>query len=456
MTPERIASVLAAGRLGEAPAGLSIRGDDPVLPSRHPIGEVAACALGLGGATAARLFALRTGVEQDVAVEVPAAAASLLGFAHQRIPGRETARLRHPTVAFYRAGDGRWIHLHGGLPHLAEGLLDLLGCDDDADAVAAAVARRGALELEDAIAERGLCAAALRSADEWSDHPQGAALAGLPALSIRRIGDADPELPPAGARPMQGLRVLDLTRILAGPSCARTLAGHGADVLRVGSARLPSIEPFVIDTGPGKRNAFLDLDDAGDARRLSNLVRECDVFCQGYRAGALARRGFGPEELAVLRPGIVYASIDCYGHVGPWAARGGWEQLAQTAVGIAHAEADAGVPKLLPAAATDYTTGALAAYGVLAALCRRAEEGGSWLVEASLCQTGMWLTRLGARCHPSRAGGLGELSSRMRSCDTEWGRLSHLGPVVDLPATPMHWERPPSPLGSHAPEWLAR
>jgi crotonobetainyl-CoA:carnitine CoA-transferase CaiB-like acyl-CoA transferase len=456
VTPERVGRVLAAGRLGAPPESLEIRGEDPALASRFPIGEAAACALGLGGAAASRLFELRGGEEQNVVVEVAAAAASLLGFLHQQIPGHETARIRHHTVAFYRGGDGRWIHLHGGLPHLAAGLLDLLGCEDDAEAVAAAVARYGALELEDAIAERGLCGAALRSSQEWSEHAQGLALAPLPVLTIRRIGDADPELPPRCPRPMQGLRVLDLTRILAGPACARTLAGHGADVLRIGSARLPAIEPFVIDTGSGKRNAFLDLDDAGDAAQLRNLVGECDVFCQGYREGALSRRGFGPDEVAALRPGVIYASINCYGHVGPWAARPGWEQLAQTAVGIADAEAENGLPKLVPAAAADYITGALAAYGVLAALVRRAEEGGSWLVETSLCQTGMWLTRLGARCDPAQATGLGDLRARMVDTNTEWGRLRHLGPVVDLDRTPMHWERPPSPLGTHRPEWLPR
>jgi crotonobetainyl-CoA:carnitine CoA-transferase CaiB-like acyl-CoA transferase len=224
-------------------------------------------------------------------------------------------------------------------------------------------------------------------------------------------------------------------------------------VLRVGAARLPSIEPFVVETGRGKRNAFLDLDLPEQAERLRELVRGADVFCQGYRAGALERRGFGPEALAALRPGIVAVSIDCYGHVGPWAERAGWEQLAQSASGIAAAEGGDGPPRLIPAAATDYTTGYLAAFGALTALARRAREGGSWHVRASLCQTAMWLTRLGADLDPAAASGLGDVASRLVQTDTAWGRLAHLGPVVEMEHTPPRWELPPAPLGAHPPAW---
>jgi crotonobetainyl-CoA:carnitine CoA-transferase CaiB-like acyl-CoA transferase len=247
--------------------------------------------------------------------------------------------------------------------------------------------------------------------------------------------------------------VLDLTRVLAGPTCGRTLAAHGARVLRVGAERLPSIEPFVVDTGRGKRNAFLDLERREDAARLRELVAGADVFCQGYRLGALERRGFGPEALAELRPGIVAVSIDCYGHSGPWAGRAGWEQLAQSATGIAAAEGGEGPPRLIPAAATDYTTGYLAAFGAMMALARRAVEGGSWLVRASLSQTGMWLTRLGADLDPEAAAGLGDVASRLTTTDTAWGRLTHLAPAEEMEHTPPHWALPPAPLGSHPAAW---
>ena len=172
---------------------------------------------------------------------------------------------------------------------------------------------------------RGVCGAKLRSADEWRAHPQGIALAQVPVVEILRLGDAAPNRSPGpragehGARPLSGVRVLDLTRVLAGPTCARTLAEHGAEVLHVRSPKLPSIEPFVIDTNPGKRSCYLDLDRKEDVERMRALVRDAHVFSQGYRPGALARRGFSPEGLAEMRPGIIVVSIDCYGHEGPFA-----------------------------------------------------------------------------------------------------------------------------------------
>jgi crotonobetainyl-CoA:carnitine CoA-transferase CaiB-like acyl-CoA transferase len=432
-----------------------VKGDDPVLASRFPIGEAAAVAVALAGAAAARLHVQRGGEPQAVGADVRRAAAMLIGFVLQRADGLD-ARFANAVTALFEARDGRFVHLHGGFPHLGRGTVELLGCAEDAEALAAAVRGWDAFALEQALAERGLCGAAVRSVEEWAAHPHGRALAERPVVTVERIGDAPPELPGPAARPLAGLRVLDLTRVLAGPTCARTLAEHGADVLRVGAERLPSIEPFVVETGRGKRNAFLDLDRAEDVERLRALVREGDVFSQGYRADALARRGLGPEALAELRPGLVYVSIDCYGAGGPFSGRRGWEQLAQSVVGISHAEGAGGPPRLAPAAATDYTTGTLAAFGVLSALTRRATEGGSWHVRASLCQTGMWLTRLGAQLDPAAASGLGDPSDLLVESDTAWGRLLHLGPMVEMERTPARFDRPPAPLGSHPAEWLPR
>src|SRR5919197_6209684 len=183
-----------------------------------------------------------------------------------------------------------------------------------------------------------MCGAMARTTEEWAAHPQGQALAGLPRVEIIKLGDSEPEPLPAGDRPLSGLRVLDLTRILAGPTHARTLALYGADVLHIASPNLPSADIFVMDTNQGKLSAFLDLEAPADVEHLRKLVTRADVFAQGYRAGSLDRRGFGPEELVALRPGLIYVSINCYGHVGPWVERPGWEQLAQTVTGIAVAQ----------------------------------------------------------------------------------------------------------------------
>jgi crotonobetainyl-CoA:carnitine CoA-transferase CaiB-like acyl-CoA transferase len=249
------------------------------------------------------------------------------------------------------------------------------------------------------------------------------------------------------------VRVLDLTRILAGPTHARTLAQYGADVLHITSPNLPTSQVWVMDTNQGKLSAYLDLDTPAELDRLRQLATEADVFAQGFRAGALERRGLGPQQLAALRPGIIYVSINCYGHVGPWVERPGWEQLAQTVTGLAAAQGTPDRPQRMPAAACDYTTGYLAALGTLVALRRRAREGGSYHIRASLCQTGMWFQRLGATCDPAQASGPGDPNEITIEADTAWGRLRYMAPCVELSETSVAWTRQPVPLGTHPAAW---
>ncbi len=438
------------------PGQVRITGADPVLATRFRVGEAAAAALAACGLEAARIFEHRSGRSQRVRVDVFGAAASLLGFICQRaespagIPGYDPARA---VTGIYPTREGGHFLLHGSFPDSQAKALALLGCDADVSVVAERIALWDGQALEDALAERGLCGARVRSADEWSAHPQGRALATLPVVEVIKLGDSPPEPFAPAARPLEGVRVLDLTRVLAGPTCGRTLASHGAEVLRIGSPKLPFVAPFVIDTSHGKRSAYLDLDSADDVARLRALARDADVFTQGYRGGALEKRGFGPEALCAIRPGIVYTSINCYGHEGPWAGRPGWEQLAQAVTGIADEHGGASTPALLPAAATDYNTGYLAALGTMVALERRAREGGSYHVRASLCQTGMWLGRMrragtiGAGLDPERLGPF-----LVRS-ETAYGVLHHLGPIVELSETPARWDLPTPPLGAHPPLW---
>lgn len=435
----------------------TFHGRDPVVATRLRIGAAAAAALAGCGSLAADLWAARGGRDQRLTVDVRAAATSLLSFLVMRGPGLEEfadARARN-TIALYPTRDQRWIHLHGGFPHLRDGLLTLLGCPDERDAIARAVAQHDALELEDLIAERRLCGAVVRTGEEWDAHPQGAHLASTPAVWIERIADSPAEPLPRGvARPLEGVRVLDLTRVLAGPTCARTLAEHGAEVLRIDGPHLPRIAAFVLDTSHGKRRAGLDLRRTENAEQLRSLVRDCDVFSQGYRAGALEARGFGPAELAVLRPGIVVVSVNAYGHGGPWQGRAGWEQLAQTVSGIAAEQGAGDEPQLLPAAACDYTTGYLGALGALVALRRRTREGGSWHVRVSLCQTARWLRDLGRADDVPDPLPPEALAALMRTTPLKGGVLTHLGPVVQLSETPARWDLPTGPACEHPARWL--
>jgi crotonobetainyl-CoA:carnitine CoA-transferase CaiB-like acyl-CoA transferase len=431
-----------------------------VIATRFRAGEAAASVLAANAIAAADLWCMRGGRPQRIDVDVRAAAASLVSFLYLRYQGAAFERTGMATTALYRACDWRWIHLHGGFSS-REGTLALLKCDDDAGAIAKAVASWDAQALEDALADRGVCGAKLRSAEEWRVHPQGIALAQVPVVEVLRIGDADPQPIPGpradarGARPLSGVRVLDLTRVLAGPTCARTLAEHGADVLHVRSPKLPSIEPFVIDTNPGKRSCFLDLDRNDDAAQLRALAREAHVFSQGYRPSALSRRGFSPDELAATAPGIIVVSIDCYGHEGPFAGRPGWEQLAQTVSGMALEHAGDEHPALVPAAINDYTTGYLGALGVMCALARRATEGGSWHVRVSLARTAMWIMSLPRTAVEDKPGGfdVASVAPWIIEMNTAWGRLTRLGPIARMSDTPPRWDLPPAPLGTDRAAW---
>lgn len=453
--------------IGPQPAP-QFSGNDPILPTPFRVSEAAAAALGLGASLAGEIWRLRGGSRQDITLDLRAAAASLVSFSLLRLNGTPVPRPAetNPTVAIYRGMDGRYIHLHGGFPHLAQRTLDLLNAENTADDIRDAVAKWNAFALEDALAYMKQCGAVVRTQEEWLASPQGRVLSHTPPIKLTRIGDAPPlKLENAGA-PLAGVRVLDLTRVLAGPSSARTLASYGADVLGVRSRALPTIDLFDLDTGLGKRSCFLDLAKPGDAETMRTLLRDAHVFIDSYRPGALSKLGFSPEALAHLSPGVIHVGISCYGREGPWATRAGWEQLAQSATGIAVEQgafmaACAGsrresVPRLIPAAACDFITGYLAAAGVTAALLRRIHEGGSWQVEVSLCATAMWLQSLG-QLKPSEVPAawnpLEGLDGYFQSCQTTRGRLDHLAPVVRMSKTPPAWRRLPPELGADPPRW---
>jgi len=434
-----------------------LTGGDPVLPSDFKIATVAAASIAAAGLAAAELWRLRSGRRQHVAVDARAAAAAFRSERYLRVDGRTPPGAWHPVSGFYRAGDERWIQLHCNFPHHREGALRVLGCDGIRDAVTAAVAKRKAAELEDGLAAAGLCAGMVRAPAEWQQHPQARAVATLPLFEIVRIGDAPAEAAGRGERPLSGVRVLDLTRVIAGPVCGRTLAGHGANVLLVTAEHLPAIEVHLMDGGFGKRSARLDLRRADHLEQLRVLMRHADVVCQSYRPGALAARGLSPEDLARLRPGIVYVTLSAYGHVGPWRERRGFDSLVQSVSGIAHeggVAAGTDGPRHLPAQALDHATGYLAAFGAMVALARRAREGGSYLVRVSLAQTGRWLDRHG------RVAGHGvpdprveDVEAFLQTTATPFGVLRHVSPAPILSETPASWARPSVPLGTHAPEW---
>jgi crotonobetainyl-CoA:carnitine CoA-transferase CaiB-like acyl-CoA transferase len=448
--------------VGEDPGGSRIEfaGSDPVLPTPFRVGEGGAAVIGASALMAARIWELRGGRSQQVKVAVDAAAAAMRSSRYlRRDPSPEPPP---PTGAsrlgFYLTRDGRWIYFQRLFPHHQARLVEVLECRYEEDDIARSVARWEGEALEEAVVANGACAGLVRSGDEWMAHEQARAVASLPTIEVTRIASSPKEPFGDGARPLSGVRVLDVTRVLAGPTCGRTLAEHGADVLRVGTDRFPDNELMMMDTGHGKRSCALDLTSPTGSRSLRSLIDGTDVFVQGYRPGALAHLGFSPEDVAAQRPGIVYVTLSAFSHEGPWRHRRGFDSVVQSVNGIADAMAQEGRPRPIPANPLDYATGYLLAFGAMVALHRRAVEGGSFLVRASLAQTGHWLSEL-PRLDPLPAFAqppdlsASRLDSLMTSADTPFGRLRYLGPAAELSETPGRWDLPSRPLDHDSPEW---
>jgi crotonobetainyl-CoA:carnitine CoA-transferase CaiB-like acyl-CoA transferase len=441
-------------------------GTDPILPTPFRIGDTAAAALSALGLAVADLWAVRTGRRQEIAVDTRQATASLRSGHYLMLNGVSVSTAPSPVMGVYPAKNGRWSYLHCNFPNHRAAALSVLGVPEDREAVRQAVAKWDALELEEAIIGAKGAGGMVRTMAEWAQHPQAAAIASLPLMEIVKIGDSAPEKLPDGDRPLSGIRVLDLTRVLAGPTCARSLAEHGADVLKITAAHLPNLGHQEYDTGHGKLSAYLDLRERKDVEILRGLVRQADVFSQGYRPGTLADRGFSLEALATLRPGIVFVSLCAFSHIGPWASRRGFDTVVQTVTGITHRQGElfpgaAPGPQFYPVSAIDYLTGYLMAFGAVVALARRAREGGSWLVRISLAQTGRWLIGRGQVPETElkdvpKEFTSAELERWSTTTDTPVGRLRHLGPVLHLSETAPRWARPAVPLGYNEPAWPAR
>ncbi len=439
---------LPAAALGDA----TLIGKDPCLPSSFAVGAAAVSTIAASGLAAAALWRLRTGRGQGVAVDMRHACAEFQSEHHLMIDGHSAYAERDGIAGLYPTSDG-WVRLHTNFAHHRDGVLRLLACANERVAVAAALLGWRAVAFEDAAVAAGLAVTALRSFAEWDSQSQGQAVPTLPLISITKIGDAPPEPLPAGLRPLSGVRVLELTRVIAGPVAGRTLAAHGADVLNITGPHLPFYR--IEDLGRGKRSAQLDLRTEAGRATLAGLVDGADVFMQGYRPGAIAGHGFGPDETSALRPGIIHASLSAYGPIGPWAGRRGFDSLVQTASGFNVAEAEAAgqsKPRPLPAQALDHGTGYLLATGIMAALHRRAIEGGSWHVQAALARTGHWLRGLGRVAdgfdvHEPVFADLFETSP------SGFGLMRAIRHAAILSETPARWDLPSVKLGTHAPEW---
>ena len=443
---------------------VALEGVEPVLPSSFAVGTAAQASTAAAALAAVELGRLRNGLMQQVAVEMRHAALECCTWF--RLDGRPVP-LWDKLSGLYPCGDDAgaagWVRIHANFAHHRDGALRLLGLPEgpatERTRVQHALRGWSALQFEQSAADAGLVVAALRRFEEWDRHPQGRAVAGQPLLRIEPIGDAPPRRLPklaADARPLQGLRVLDLTRILAGPVGTRVLAAHGADVLLVNSPRLPNIEALA-ETSRGKLTAHADLRNAADRHAFDAVLRDAHVFVQGYRPGGLQALGYGAAALADARPGLVVVSLSAYGAEGPWSARRGFDSLVQTATGFNAAEAEAlgsGPPRALPMQILDHASGQLIALGACAALARQQQLGGSWHVQVSLAATGHWLRGLG-RVANGFDTAAPDFAPYAQSRDSGFGRLEAVRHSARLSHSPTDWLRPSMPPGTHPLAWPA-
>jgi crotonobetainyl-CoA:carnitine CoA-transferase CaiB-like acyl-CoA transferase len=448
---------------GGAPSALDavrLTGSEPVLPSSFRVAAAAQASIAAAGLAAAEIWRARSGETQQVAVDMVHAVVECRSERYLRVDDKPPPPAWDKIAGVYRVKDNRFVRLHTNFPHHLDAVCKVLSCNAERDDVQAALMQWDGEAFETAAYAAGGVVALMRSHDEWSATPHAKALAKLPLISIEKIGEAAPKPWPAGNRPLAGIRVLDLSRVIAGPVAGRTLAAHGAEVLLISGPDLPAIPWLTIDTGRGKLTSSLELKSEQGRRVMEGLVAQTDILSQGYRPQAIAGLGFSPEQAARINPGIVYVTLSAYGHAGPWAERRGFDSLVQTTTGFNHAEGQAAGtdgPKELPAQMLDHATGYFMAFGAMMAKARQAREGGSWHVRVSLAQTGRWLWNLGRI-----AGGLSTADLRadavaplIEQLPSGFGTLSSVRHTALLSQTPAHWSRPAMPLGSHPPKFPA-
>ncbi len=439
---------------------VTLTGEEPQLPSTFRVGAAAQASIAAAGLAAAEIWKLRNGQSQNVAVDITHALVEFRSERYLRLDGKPPPAW-DAIAGVYRTGDQRFVRLHTNFPHHRDAVCRVLNCRPEREQVQAALMQWDAEPFESAAYAAGGVVAMMRSHDEWSALPHARTLAELPLLSIEKIGEAAPRPWPQGDRPLAGLRMLDLSRVIAGPVAGRTLAAHGADVMLISGPDLPSIPWLAIDTGRGKLTSFVELKSGQGREVLRDLLAQADIFSQGYRPRSLAALGFSPEDAAQISPGIVYVSLSAYGHAGPWAERRGFDSLVQTATGFNHAEGQAaGIdgPKELPAQVLDHASGYLMAFGAMMARVRQSREGGSWHVRVSLAQTERWLWNLGRIVDGLAASEFGPdtVERFLEQLPSGLGQLRSVRHSAVLSKTPAFWERPAMPLGSHPAQWPAR
>jgi CoA-transferase family III len=455
------------------PAGLEVlwvSGSGGHLPSRLPVEDTAIACTGAALLAAAALHAQRGGDcgsrgSPTARLDREHVAAAFRSEAYLRVNGEQAGPGFAPLSRFWRTADG-WVRTHGNYPWHRSALLGALGCPDDPEAVAAALADLGGREAEDLVTGAGGVAAAVRAEDGWRASPPGRAVAAAGLVESASIGDAPPRWRAAGELPASGIRVLDLTRVIAGPVATRYLGALGADVLRLDAPDRPELTLHAYDGLFAKRSALLDFGTADGRARLDELLSGADVLVHGYRPHALERFGLSPESLAERHPGLVVVSLSAWGSRGPWGDRRGFDSIVQAACGIAMVESPDGErPGAMPCQLLDHGTGYLCAAAALRALARQSVHGGTQFRELSLARTAHWLLGLprspvasssSAPARPSvlaPASGDGDGAAWLTTLDSADGPVTTVRPPGRLDDEALGWPRSLSRYGGDQAAW---
>lgn len=447
-------------------------GRDPILPSVFRIASAAGIGLAAKSVAMAALWRARGGAGQDISVDLHRAPHRLCPFYDRKWerlnghPPRNTADPDSPfTLKFYEAGDGRWVMPLNLYPRLKSSALRLLGCSDSEQAVAKAIGGWKGAELEEACARAGVVMPMLRSVEEFlAEAHYAEALRDLPLIEIERIGDAPPEpFAPSPQLPLSGIRALGMARVIAGAGTGRAMALHGADVLNIWRPNDFESDLLYATANVGVRSALLDVGGPEGHARMQHLLAGADVFYANRRHGFLDRHGLSPEQAAAVRPGIVHATVSLHGRTGPWADRPGFDQTAGCVTGVMTLEGTPQAPRLPTImVVNDYLGAWLLTTGIVAALMRRAKEGGSWRVHVSLTRLSLWLYTLGlfdkayahatANSSPVHA----YLDPEVFHAETGLGAYQGVTEQVRMSLTPGCYEPVLVPRASGRAEWLGR
>lgn len=478
------------GTAGDAGGKVMFTGSDPLLRSHFRIGTCMALPAMAAAVGAAAIWRERTGEGQDLTVDLRQAVWNvnpLIGLVHEKLQAAGLIPASDPIPALltswkpsvnglmlqapiglgnpmsfqsFETRDGRFINLTGIYPHLMERILGVLKTGPDQQAIRTAVRKWDGQELEDTIAANNGVAVLHRTREEWLAHPQGKYLAATPLIEIVKVGDAPPRTYASGPeRPLSGLKVISCTHVIAGTTAARTLAEYGANVLHIARDQSFEHEALVVDVNVGMRSAWVDLRNQAQSQRFAGLLPQADVFIEGFRGRSMERLGFGVEEVARKRPGIVYLSVRGYGWEGPWGDRAAFDMEGVSTTGFTITEGGGtGAPRFPPTLVmNDYITGYIGAAGILAALRRQAKEGGSWHVRVNLARAAMWFQSLGAFADIRFDATLPEhrmTPPETMKRQTPYGEVERLVPQVRLSKTPGRWRDPLVTVrGSDLPRW---